>query len=135
MGVTQTRREQELEAWYNRLDSTNDAAERLKILREVCRDFPREWAMVYHLCRATDDLDEKHRTAGELLKNSSDPTLRKLTIETIIAAETDENLPALLNQYATPSDMSKIKLLESRYEKRRTGQIFNAPSSSSSAMR
>ena len=71
MGATKEDRKEASEDYYLRLNRTVDPKERLSLLHEIHREYPKDATIIWNLCQITEDLQEKRRLT-QLLIDVSD---------------------------------------------------------------
>lgn len=102
--------------YYDRLNSLSDEKARLALLREVHRDYPKDWNMFRLLCGTTDDLNEQRELTAELLETCPEAWHREEAISYMIKSENDQKiLDDFLDKHTTERNMSRERLLEERY--------------------
>ncbi len=120
MGATKEERKQASEEYYLRLNRTIDANERLSLLREIHREYPKDATIIWNLCSITDDLEEKRRLTDLLMDVCDDDTRVYIpqAIGWLINAEQENRVDALLQKYTVELELCREMRLEERYRYR-----------------
>ena len=120
MGATKEDRKEASEDYYLRLNRTVDPKERLSLLHEIHREYPKDATIIWNLCQITEDLQEKRRLT-QLLIDVSDEDTRIYVPQAIgwlINAEQEDRVEALLQQHTVELSLCREMRLEERYRYR-----------------
>ncbi|MBE6638701.1 MAG: helix-turn-helix transcriptional regulator [Ruminococcaceae bacterium] len=120
LGVSKTDREQASKVMYDQLAALPyDSPERTKHLLKMNKEFPNDRAVLYSLCKITDDLTLKRHFTKEMIrtantpKNGLDPHTAR-AIGWLIDAEEEENAQVLIQKYTQPLILARELRMESR---------------------
>ncbi len=120
MGATKEERKEASEDYYLRLNRTVDPKERLSLLQEIHREYPKDATIIWNLCSVTENLEEKRRLT-ELLTQVCDDDTRIFIPQAIgwlINAEQEDRVEALLQKYTVELSLCREMRLEERYRYR-----------------
>lgn len=120
LGVGKEDREQASKELYEKLQTyPYDCPERTEHLLKMHKEFPKDRAVLYNLCRVIEDLEQKRRFTNEMIQtaNADENGLDIHTARAIawlIDAENDENAQILMNKYTQPLILAREFRMESR---------------------
>lgn len=120
MGATKSDRKQASERYYLQLNRTVDPKERLSLLHEIHREYPKDATIIWNLCQITDDLPEKRRLTQLLIEVCDEDTRVYVpqAIGWLINAEQEDRVEALLQQHTVELSLCREMRLEERYKYR-----------------
>ena len=120
MGATKEERKEASEDYYLRLNRTVDPKERLSLLHEIHREYPKDAAIIWNLCSVTEDLEEKRRLTDLLIEvcNNDTRIFVPQAIGWLINAEQEDRVEALLQKYTVELSLCREIRLEERYQYR-----------------
>ncbi len=120
LGVAKQDREQANKELYEQLQRyPYDSPERTRHLLKMHKEFPKDRAVLYNLCRVTDDLAQKRRFTNEMIQtvNAEENGLDMHTANAIawlIDVENEDNAQVLMNKYTQPIVLAREFRMESR---------------------
>lgn len=120
LGVSKTDRKMASEKMYQELSNLPfDCHERTELLLKMNKEFPDDRAVLYNLCRITENLHQKRHFTNEMIRTAhiAEQGLDNHTARAIgwlIDAEENENAMSLLGKYTQPLILSRELRLESR---------------------
>ncbi len=119
----ETRKEQ-----YRRMLDASSGDERIALLRDARREFPRDLEFARLLCDALDSAggydNEILRTCFDALDVCTDGYLRAVFTEYIAVYESENDVYGFLDRVVTDRDTRSNKLLELRYDKRGERELW-----------
>ena len=129
MGLDKSLREKKLNEALQQLTGNVPLEERVKIQRQIHRDFPHESGVLYGLIHTLGELceegqegyyEELKQVAEEYLSLPDENSYDRDFVKTeLITAAPEEEVEDLLGKYASAFDMRSRMLLKRRYEYRR----------------
>ena len=120
LGVAKADREIASKQMYEQLNKLPfDCPERTELLLQMNKEFPNDRAVLYNLCRITENLPKKRHFTNEMIRtaNIAEHGLDNHTARAIgwlIDAEEEENAAALIDRYTQPLILCRELRLESR---------------------
>lgn len=126
MGATKEERKEASENYYLRLNRTVDPKERLSLLHEIHREYPKDATIIWNLCSVTEDLEEKRRLTDLLIEVCDDDTrvFVAQAIGWLINAEQEDKVDALLKKHTVELALCREIRLEERYQYRKEWEKY-----------
>ena len=130
LGCSKAQADERLAKYWEEVEACEQRADRFPILKKMHEDYPDDFDIMHNLCETgafhTDLLHAEgtvalvKECALRILEKSTNKYYRERATVALMIVEDEENIPDVLEKYASESDMSKNKLLEYRYHPRRT---------------
>lgn len=126
MGATKEERKKASDHYYLRLNRTVDPKERLALLHEIHREYPKDATIIWNLCNITEDLEEKRKLTDLLIEVCDDDTHIYVpqAIACLINAEQEDRLEALLKKHTVELELCREMRLEERYRYRKEWEKY-----------